>query len=121
MWKLRRGETPRGPPELAPRPAPRGHHARAGAQRALAAEVAALGTENAALLAEKAALTTQNAALAVELAASEESLARCEGLLQTCEGQAPNLACQADLSGDGFVNFRDLGLFKSVFFEACTQ
>ena len=39
--------------------------------------------------------------------------------LDTCEGHPPNLACQADLSGDGMVNFKDLGLFKSVFFKKC--
>jgi len=39
--------------------------------------------------------------------------------LDMCEGHPPNLACQADLSGDGIVNFKDLGLFKSVFFKKC--
>ena len=39
--------------------------------------------------------------------------------LDACEGHPPNLACQADLSGDGIVNFKDLGLFKSVFFKKC--
>ena len=52
----------------------------------------------------------------IELNATNRSL---QARLDTCEGHPPNLACQADLSGDGIVNFRDLGLFKSVFFKKC--
>jgi len=39
--------------------------------------------------------------------------------LDACEGHPPSLECRADLSGDGIVNFKDLGLFKSVFFKKC--
>jgi hypothetical protein len=30
-----------------------------------------------------------------------------------------SLACRADLSQDGAVNFKDLALLKSVFFQSC--
>jgi len=83
------------------------------ANQGLQAELDQLTTSNEALEAE-------NATLVAELGLRDASLAECEVRLQTCEGNPPNLPCAADLSGDGVVNFRDLGLFKSVFLESCT-
>ena len=51
--------------------------------------------------------------------AQEATIRSLQARLDVCEGRPPNLACKADLSGDGVVNFRDLGLFKSVFFKKC--
>jgi len=49
----------------------------------------------------------------------QKQVGQLQALLSTCEGHPPNLACQADLSLDGIVNFKDLALFKSVFFKKC--
>jgi len=41
-------------------------------------------------------------------------------LLGSSAALAVNTACQADLNGDGVVNFGDLAIMKSDFFKACT-
>lgn len=86
---------------------------------ALEAEKAALLAQKAALEQEKAQLSAEKASLASELAQAQQATAQCQTLLDTCEGNPPNLPCRADLSGDGVVNFRDLGLLKSAFFKVC--
>ena len=40
--------------------------------------------------------------------------------LLTTHAAVASLACKADLTGDGVVNFADLAKMKSVFFKTCT-
>jgi chromosome segregation ATPase len=85
------------------------------AQTQLAATEAAL---TAALRERDAAAAERDSALGT-VADLQNQLRQLQALLDTCEGHPPNLACQADLSSDGIVNFKDLALFKSVFFKRC--
>jgi len=84
-------------------------------QGQLAATEAALAT---ALGERDAAAAERDRALGT-VANLQQQLRQLQALLDTCEGHPPNLACQADLSADGIVNFKDLALFKSVFFKKC--
>jgi len=45
---------------------------------------------------------------------------RLDFRLLTTQATAASLACKADLTGDGVVNFADLAKMKSVFFKTCT-
>jgi len=81
----------------------------------LASTTAELGTTEAAL----ASMTQERDAAEVKISEQDAKIRSLQARLDTCEGHPPNLACQADLSGDGMVNFKDLGLFKSVFFKKC--
>jgi len=81
----------------------------------LTATEAALAT---ALRERDAAAAERDRALGT-VADLQQQLRQLQALLDTCEGHPPNLACRADLSADGIVNFKDLALFKSVFFKKC--
>lgn len=86
---------------------------------ALEADKTALLAQQVVLEQENAQLAAGSAALASELAQANEATAQCQALLDACEAAPPNLACRADLSGDGVVNFSDLALLRSVFFQSC--
>lgn len=80
---------------------------------------AALEATNAELTADLAEANAAKDAAQQALAELGQELADLQARFDACQGSAPNLSCQADLSGDGVVNFKDLGLFKSVFFTQC--
>jgi len=42
-------------------------------------------------------------------------------LLGSGSALAESLACKADLTGNGVVNFGDLAVLKAVFFETCND